>query len=237
MKTNLLLLSLLFFFAACGDRTTTHIAIGSDGTDQFLTGPWNLTEADLFKAFGFEQSIWRGGTLAVQTLTVVRYGKPQRIELQPFDRPRIFGDQGRRRAEVNRFIADCHALLQRTKTTEGEPRSVVMVAVGDIVNDVSTSDADRRICLLFTDMKDHNAVLDLYGDGKQLWNDNPDSIRQHWTERVPLNDLTNIEVHLVHDARRDTLTPDEYETLAGIAADHLRRSNATVYIGAQYTPR
>lgn len=145
----------------------------------------------------------------------------------PFDRER----------EVQEFINNVTAFLNSlSMDTVGREHSALYVPIAITANALSLSSSDRKVLLLFTDLRENTSRISFY-DKRTLVLLQTDSakVAALLQEQEPLNELSGIEAYVLYQPR-DIADDETFAVVSRFYRGFLTNKGATVTIAANLNP-
>jgi hypothetical protein len=149
------------------------------------------------------------------------------LTTNPFDRKR----------EIETFEKSIRAFLDSlAMDTIGRSHSSLYVPIAKSLNRLATeSIADRKILLVYSDLRENSAVMNFYTPQTLtlLHNDSAQAERMLSAQQT-LGDLSGIEIHLLYQPR-DAADDAAYRIISGFYTSLFERKGAHVYVSANVT--
>lgn len=179
-----------------GIPPSTEITILYDVTEKMLARP----NADIVKLFNFSNdNLYNGYEVRIQRISTVNLTPIFDAGIPPQNA--LLGDQMQRTGLVRSFMQQVQAhidSLSQEKVID-EPYSVVYRTVTDELNNLSKSQAQTKICVLYSDMIENSS--DFWGysaAGKAEIRSSPQSVAAHLQKIEPLNNLKGIHIYVIY---------------------------------------
>ena len=225
----------IVLIASCNETThhTTEVDIIWDVTEQHTPIP---SAKEVLPLFALSKDAAHGAILRFAFASDVSFNHEtvfilpaagNAITTNPFDRTR----------EIETFEQSIHAFLDsRAMDTIGRSHSSLYVPIAKSLNRLATeSTADRRILLVYSDLRENSAVMNFYTPEilTLLHNDSAHAEGMLSAEHS-LGDLSGIEIHLLYQPR-DALDDAAYRIISGFYTSLFERKGAHVFVSANVT--
>lgn len=185
--------------------------------------------------YDFKQFLWYSHHIRLRELSDVEQGVSRSVEL-----PRGVSSsqtEGNRKAQVRQFLEHNLQLFdQGDFQPTGKEASYIYVAAAQELNRLATeSTATNRVCIIDSDLHEHSTLFDVYDSkSRELLLYHPDSVIQVFTNRLALEDLSGVQVVIVH--RANTQTNEVYSHMARLYQYMLTAKGAKVTITGSFNP-
>jgi hypothetical protein len=208
-------------------RTTTDIPILYDVTELQQAKP---VAAEIIPLYDLDADIWNAATFSFKEVTDVSYTKRTAFTL-PEGGNRLRASSYTRKREVKQFTDSITAFLDSlTVDTVGRPHSSIFVPLAEELNRLAESTAERRILIVYSDLKENAMGLSFY-DKQTLaqLQQNPEKIKEKLRQKAPLAELKGIAVYIVYEPR-NTADDDLFQKISKIYTEILKDKGATVHV-------
>ncbi len=225
-----LLLSALVLGCTYENNHSVEISEMRDLTEQHIAQP---RASELISLYG--ENMWDGRAFRYQTITDVSINPVFQLTLAAGG-ARLLSNKYVREDEIAAFNEKIMTLLDSISSdTIGRERSSVYVPFATELNRLVTSNADTRVLVIHSDMRENTESISFYhGNTLRELQNNPDSIRAKLESRVALNTLTGIRICIVYQPR----DPEDDRTFSIVSSFYktfLESKGATVSITATPT--
>jgi len=208
---------------------TSQISVLRDITDKHLAQPKADEILSLFSLSG--DAKWNGAVFRFSNLSDISYNPSSEVSVDA--QSQWLSNELARDKAIQKFRDSVSAVLASAQNDSvGKEHSSIYLPVANELNRLSQSTAQKRILLVYSDLMDNDVDVSLYAkDQFRLLELHPDSLRQTFEQRMPLQRLNGIEVYFIYqpiDAEQDK----EFRIVSGFYKSLLESKGATVHIGA-----
>lgn len=202
---------------------------------------WDVTEAhkpvpsaeEILPLFGLSDNASNGATLRFAFASDVSFNH-ETVFVLPAAGNAITTNQFDRKREVAKYEKLISGFLDSlAMDTLGRPHSSLYVPIAKSLNRLATeSNADRKILLVYSDLRENSAVMNFYKPQTLLLlqNDSAKAESLLFAEQ-PLGDLSGIEMHLLYEPR-DANDDAAYRIISGFYASLFERKGVKVFVSA-----
>ncbi len=232
---GLLILGISLLLDSCNEakHQTTEIVVVWDITELHEPIP---VASEILPLYGLDTDPDNGAVFRFSHASDVSLNRETVFTLPPSGNALVTNQFDRER-EIEKFTNDVTAFLDSIASdTVGRSQSSIYIPVAMGLNELSrTSTSDRKIFLLYSDLRENTQNLSFY-DKRTLAliaNDTA-SIATMLQSEMPLNNLTGIETHLLYQPR-DAADDAAFQSISALYRGMLERKGATVFVSANLT--
>lgn len=142
-------------------------------------------------------------------------------------------DRAARAGAFTRKVAE--AVIRLWGMPVGRQSSSVLKAVQSEAMLLAEGDAERRILVVYSDLRENGLVNLHTRAGLEMLMSQRDSIRERLEREVPDMNLSGVEIRLVYEAR-DYADSEAFSAMAQIYEEIFERRGAKVFVGAGFNP-
>lgn len=195
----LLCSGLLFLLYGCKDKPLKlDESLIVDLTEEFIALP---DKEDIKQTLPANKQSWEGYNFRMVAITDVDLAPVYTASLPSGNW--YFGDVTKHNKETKRFFSDIDTAFDKMNaTTVGYVQSSVYIPFAKELIRLSQSHAERRIAIIYSDLIEHSTLADFYQKSTLLqMQNNPDLVWEKLQKKIPLPDLTGIEVQIIYQPR------------------------------------
>lgn len=165
---------------------------------------------------GLHSNEWNGSVYRIQPITDVGMNVVKEASIAPENS--WLNNSFDRDSEVNTFYHQVQQLISdSSQEAIGRAHSDIYVALATELNYLSSISANHKVLLAYTDLQENLPDFSVYRKTDlDLLLQSPDKLKAYYLKKVPLNNLSGIELYLLYQ-------PD------GIADDNLYRAISGFY--------
>jgi len=208
---------------------TTEVVLLRDVTESFIAQP-NATEVlRLYNLSGDNR--WNSAEFSFSSVTDVSYNPVSEIKIEAANE--WLSNEPEREKEIKAFRNGVTAILARAaKDTIGKWHSSIYFPMTQRLIDLSKSNAEKRILLIYSDLMENTGGISFY-NGKEfsLMKSNPDLLRNSLEKIQQLPSLAGIEVYMIYQPR-STEEDIQYKVVSDFYRNMLQRKGALVHVSA-----
>ncbi|MBI1307067.1 MAG: hypothetical protein GC181_10735 [Bacteroidetes bacterium] len=205
MKTtfHLLLATTVLFCTSCFSKSSKpflELDVLVDTTDTMM----NVSSDEVKSIFNWEEFLWLDHQVTVRELCDVNSGISNTLKL-PCGNPRNQTEQTRK-LQVRAYLQSIdQQFTSPVFSNNRKSASHLYYPICEQLNDLSKSKAVNRVCIISSDLHENSPLLSVYNtqDSLQLLY-HPELVIQKFEAECPLEDLTGIQVLIVHRASAQT---------------------------------
>ena len=205
---------------------------------------WDITEPhqpvpearSVLQLYGLDKDPSRGAIFRFSFVNDLQLNQETVFEL-PASAQNVLSNQFDRKREIDRFVSNVTAFLDSlAMDTVGREQSALYVPIAQTVNILAQSSSDRKILLLYSDLRENTARLSFY-DKRTIAQMQADSARLASTleSEEPLGELSGIEVYILYQPR-DVADDVSFATVSRFYRGLFTAKGATVTVAASLNP-
>lgn len=231
MKTilTITILSVTLLFAGCTLNKTGSSAIIYTLVDKTDT-LYALPDPDkIIALYGFDQSMYNGGSFQLSDFTKVSFNDIQQQHLDVGSE--LLSNQLNRKRLISAFKDNIRSGISTAiNAPVGANNSSIYFPLATALNTVAQSKADRKYVIAYSDLMENSGYICFYHAKvfREL-QDNPDRIKELLLSQVPLQSLSGITIYLSY-IPRNSLDDQRYKVVANFFANLFESKGAKVII-------
>ncbi len=202
-----------------------------DNTDTFN----RISYDEVRSIFEFDRFLWYEHNLKIRELSDVEQGISSEIHLPKCNTNEQI--ENNRKRQIQRFLAQTESMLAKDEfQSSDKTESHIYYGVAQELNRLaSQSSATNRVAIINSDMHEHTSLFSVYNDqDSTLLMDHPDSVIRIFNNALELEDLTGIQVVIVHRANANT--NETFSHMARLYQMMLGLKGAQVHIVGSFNP-
>ena len=213
-----------------GSSAITEISVLHDETEMHISQP---KAVEILPLFGLDQQNgkWNGAQFRFKNITDVSYTPAKEANIGTANQ--WLSNEYDRANDVNQFEASVTKILSDAQNDSvGKWHSSIYLPFANELNEMSRSNATRRILLVYSDLMENDPDFSFYKEKtlNQLTS-NYDLSKKVFDTMMPLQNLNGIEIHLLYEPP-DVISDGRYKIVSAFYKKLLEGKGATVTISA-----